>query len=74
MPIYEYMCVDCGTKFEVVRPIKDADNPTPCQNCESIHTARKISVFYAQSGGKVIAGSSPSCAGCAGGSCASCAN
>ena len=74
MPIYEYTCADCGTKFEVVRLMKDADKPIPCKQCESSHTARNISVFFAQSGGKVVAGGSSGCAGCAGGSCASCAN
>ena len=74
MPIYEYTCADCGTKFEVVRLIKDADKPTTCQQCKGEHTARNISVFFAQSGGKVVAGTSSGCAGCAGGSCASCAN
>jgi putative FmdB family regulatory protein len=74
MPIYEYVCADCGSKFEVVRLIKDADTPIPCKQCKSDHTDRKISVFFAQSGGKVVAGSSSGCAGCAGGSCASCAN
>jgi len=74
MPIYEYICTDCGTKFEVVRLIKDADMPITCKQCQSDHTARKISVFFAQSGGKVVAGNSSGCAGCAGGSCASCAN
>jgi putative FmdB family regulatory protein len=74
MPIYEYTCTDCGETFEVVRRIKDADAPIECSQCKSDHTARIISVFFAQSGGKVVAGSSPGCAGCSGGSCASCAN
>lgn len=74
MPIYEYSCAECGTKFEAVRLIKDADTPIPCKHCKSERTTRKISVFFAQSGGKVVAGSSSGCAGCAGGSCASCAN
>ena len=74
MPIYEYICEDCGKQFELVRAIKDADTPIPCKKCESMHTSRKISVFFAQSGGKVVAGGSTGCAGCAGGSCASCHN
>jgi len=74
MPIYEYICADCGTKFEVVRLIKEADTPISCKQCKSDHTTRTISLFFAQSGGKVVAGSSSGCAGCAGGSCASCAN
>jgi putative FmdB family regulatory protein len=74
MPIYEYTCADCGSKFEVVRMIKDADTPIPCKQCKSIHTTRQISVFFAQSDGKVVAGNSSGCAGCSGGSCASCSN
>ncbi len=73
MPIYEYCCKDCGDRFEVLRPIKDADLPMACKSCQSEQTQRAMSVFFAQSGSKVIAGgSSGGCAGCAGGSCSSC--
>jgi putative FmdB family regulatory protein len=73
MPIYEYICQDCGVKFDVLRSIKDADAPITCQKCASQLTKRAISVFSAHSGGKIITGSSSEeCAGCAGGSCASC--
>jgi len=73
MPIYEYICQDCGARFDVIRPIKDADAPINCQECASITTKRAISVFAAHSDGKVLAGNGNSgCAGCAGGSCASC--
>ncbi len=75
MPIYEYICQDCGAQFEALRSIKEADRPIPCQECQGEHTTRMVSVFYAQSGGRVIAGSSSEsggCGGCAGGSCASC--
>ncbi len=72
MPIYEYMCLDCGQHFEVIRPMKDADAPISCKECESQHTSRQLSVFYAQSGGRVVAGGNTGCAGCAGGTCASC--
>lgn len=73
MPIYEYICLDCGKRFEELRPMRDADAPIACADCESQHTSRMLAVFYAQSGGKVVAGGNGSgCAGCAGGSCASC--
>lgn len=73
MPIYEYICQDCGTKFDVLRAYKDADEPIMCQKCTSLATKRAISIFAAHSGGKIIAGNnSNGCAGCAGGSCASC--
>jgi putative FmdB family regulatory protein len=73
MPIYEYLCKDCGQRFEMLRMIKDADTPIPCISCRGVRTQRAVSVFFAQSGSKVIAGgSNGGCAGCSGGSCSSC--
>ena len=73
MPIYEYLCKDCGLRFELMRSFKDADEPITCKSCNSDQTQRTLSVFYAQSGSKVIAGGNTSgCAGCSGGSCSSC--
>jgi putative FmdB family regulatory protein len=73
MPIYEYVCKDCGNRFEILRPIKDADTPILCKICHSDMTQRALSVFYAQSGSNIIAGrNNGGCAGCSSGSCSSC--
>jgi putative FmdB family regulatory protein len=73
MPIYEYICKDCGNRFEILRSIKDADAMIPCKSCQSNQTQRALSVFFAQSGTKIIAGgNTSSCAGCSSGSCSSC--
>ena len=73
MPIYEYLCKNCGLRFELMRSFKDADSPISCKACNSNQIQRTLSVFYAQSGSKVIAGGNTSgCAGCIGGSCSSC--
>ncbi len=76
MPIYEYECKDCGSRFETLRLMREADAPIACKHCASQNTTRQISACFAQSGGKVLAGSGGSssggCAGCGGGSCASC--
>jgi putative FmdB family regulatory protein len=73
MPIYEYTCDKCGSRFEVLRPIKEADTPIPCNACDSNRTHRAISVFYAQSNNRIIAGGNGGgCAGCSSGSCSSC--
>jgi putative FmdB family regulatory protein len=72
MPIYEYVCDDCGAQYEALRPMKDADSPISCKNCESRKTKRAISAFFAQSNGRVIAGDSGGCGSCAGGSCSGC--
>ncbi len=74
MPIYEYVCLDCGERFEVLRSMKEADAPFPCQQCESHNISRQLSRFNAQSGGRVIASGSSGCAGCSGGTCSSCHN
>ena len=73
MPIYEYVCKDCGKRFEIIRSIKDADAPISCRLCQSDRTLRAVSVFYAQSGSHIIAGgNNTGCAGCTSGSCSSC--
>lgn len=72
MPIYEYACLDCGRRFEALRSMKDADTPIACSHCHGDRTTRQLSVFFAQSGGKALAGTSPSCGSCSGGSCSTC--
>jgi putative FmdB family regulatory protein len=72
MPIYEYICGDCNTKFEALRSISKADEPISCKACESKNTSRKVTAAYAHSNGRAVAGSGPSCSGCSGGSCTTC--
>ena len=36
MPLYEYYCADCQTKFDALRPMSQADTPIQCKaltNC-----------------------------------------
>jgi putative FmdB family regulatory protein len=73
MPIYEYYCRDCKTKFEALRPMSKADAPIACKQCEGKHTSRMLSRFAAHSGGKAVAGTGGGgCASCGGGSCSTC--
>ena len=74
MPIYEYLCDDCGTKFEALRSFSRADDAIACESCQSDRTHRTVSAAFAHSGGRVVAGSASSsgCASCPGGSCSSC--
>ncbi len=73
MPIYEYYCHDCGTRFEMLRPRSKADEPAACQHCQGTRTSRAISLFAAHSDGKVVAGAGGGCAGCTPSSaCATC--
>jgi putative FmdB family regulatory protein len=73
MPLYEYVCQDCGHKFELLRLMKDADSPAECLSCKSENIKRKLALFNAQSSGRVVAGNGGGgCGSCSGGSCASC--
>jgi putative FmdB family regulatory protein len=73
MPIYEYICKDCKNEFEVIRPMSQADAPMACAKCGGEDIKRKLSRFYAESGGSAVAGTSaPSCGSCAGGNCSCC--
>ncbi len=77
MPIYEYVCGDCGAQFE---EILSPSAPAPaCPKCKSANTKKLMSCCRYSSGNadagaaKTTARSSGGgCAGCSGGNCASC--
>ena len=79
MPIYEYYCRPCNTKFEMLRPIGRADEEA---NCPDGHSGSErvlslIANYRPSSGGSAVPGSdfSPAagdgCA-CGHGGCGSC--
>ena len=74
MPIYEYVCLDCKKEYEILRSFNEADKPLACNACGGENVKRKLSVFYAQSGGHTVSGAGGvgSCSSCAGGNCSSC--
>ena len=45
MPLYEYVCDECGAKFEIRRSIADRDAATPCPECGGQEVPRVCSVF-----------------------------
>lgn len=73
MPLFEYYCSDCKTKFELLVSHKHADDVV-CMKCHSEKVRRLLSVFASPSGrgedfsfdGLPDAGGS---CGCGGGSC-----
>ena len=71
MPIYEYLCLECQNPFDALRPMSQADAPIVCENCESEHITRMISVFSARSGSGAL---SVDRGGCACGGACSCAS
>jgi putative FmdB family regulatory protein len=79
MPIYEYLCPECDSIFEELRPLNQADRPAECPRCHQ-PARRKLSTFACFStteGGisRSIAGTSGgSCSGCSSGNCGTCAS
>ena len=61
MPIYEYICLDCKTETEILRSFNEADQSIDCDDCGGENVKRKLSVFYAQSGGSTISGAGGGC-------------
>ncbi len=64
MPLYEYICNDCRTKFDALRSINNADAPIACQDCQGENTSRMLSLFFAHSDGRTITQSAPACTSC----------
>jgi putative FmdB family regulatory protein len=61
MPIYEYRCEDCGTKFEkLVR--RQAEAPgVECPSCGQQHLRQELSTFAAHAGGNARSAEMPVC-------------
>ncbi len=61
MPIYEYVCDDCGTKFEKL--VRQAENVPVCPQCGQAHLTTAFSTFATHSNGKAKASEFPACPG-----------
>ena len=74
MPIYEYLCSKCNTKFEELRPLSEAEDKATCPQCQS-EAERIPSCFNSRSTGDygetVPIGGSP-CSACSADSCTTC--
>ena len=69
MPIFEYSCDDCGTKFEkLVRRSAEAD-AVRCPSCGEDHLTTQYSTFAARAGSPKASSESQSTGGCGGGMC-----
>jgi len=73
MPLYEYYCNDCRTKFEALRPMSQADEAIACKSCQGSRTARVLSLFasFSKSNGEPQPVSTGGFGGgcCGGGAC-----
>ena len=78
MPLYEYLCVDCGDLSEIL--VMNQDVQVACEKCGSVNLKRMLSAPSSYSGSSThslpgagdtaCCGSTPASTGCAGpGSC-----
>ena len=66
MPVFEYKCSDCNTKFEVFHKSQNENDEIHCPNCSGQNYKKLFSSFsasFSESG-------SPQVNSCADGSCA----
>jgi putative FmdB family regulatory protein len=70
MPVYEYLCRTCDTRFEARRPMREASTPIDCPDGHQ-DTTRLLSIFASVSHGAAApappaagggAGCGPGCA------------
>jgi len=78
MPIYEYICSECDSKFEQLRPLSQYGQAADCPKCHK-PARRKMSTFAcfsASAGGmpRTVPGTGGSCSGCSSGNCSTCAS
>jgi putative FmdB family regulatory protein len=77
MPIYEYVCDDCKTKFELMRPLSKSSEPGDCPACKG--QAKRILSRFAcftasESGDLAPVGGGGGCASCGSSNCTTCHN
>ena len=61
MPIYEYLCDDCGTKFEKLMRSAATSADVPCPTCGQVRVERQHSTFAAHANGAPKESAMPSC-------------
>ena len=67
MPLYDYLCDNCNTKFEMRRAMSESDSLAACPECESDRVERQVSRVFTVTRVESQSAMSSGC-GC-GGSC-----
>ncbi len=71
MPLYEYVCNDCETRFEALRPARRMDDQADCPRGH-VSAHRVLSTFATMTRDE-YADPEPSAGGGCGGGCTNCA-
>jgi len=59
MPIYEYVCRDCGHEFEELRLSSSGGKKTACPKCGGGKTSQRYSAFATRQSSAASSGSLP---------------
>jgi putative FmdB family regulatory protein len=62
MPIFEFECRDCGTKFEKI--VASSASRVTCKKCESSKVTQMLSVFAVSGSSTKLAASEPGPCAC----------
>ena len=68
MPIYEYQCLDCGHRFEVLQRLGEGAEGLTCPDCGNDRVTKQFSTFASNTTTGASSGMSFSGGGCGGGS------
>jgi len=68
MPIYEYQCLDCGERFEVLQRMGAGGEGLTCPQCRKSRVTKQFSTFASGAGSSPSATASAAAATCGAGS------
>lgn len=71
MPIYEYLCLNCQKRFEVLVNMKN-EAKVLCPDCQSDRVKRRVSAFGIGGGVSRIKSGGNGCSTCSTQSCSTC--
>ncbi len=74
MPIYEYVCCGCKSKFELLLPMSQSEKEAICPTCgkQSNRVISRFSCLAKDNTGFTAPVGGSSCGGCSSSSCGSC--
>ena len=64
MPIYEYQCLDCGERFEILQRMGEGSEGLTCPECGEGRVTKQFSTFASNSGsGQAVSFGGSACGG-----------
>ncbi|MGB5162560.1 MAG: zinc ribbon domain-containing protein [Thermoanaerobaculia bacterium] len=68
MPMYEYLCQDCGHQFEILQRMGEGADGLACPECGEKRVVKQFSTFAASGNSTATSAGFSTGAGCGGGS------